>query len=175
MFGVDDAVLAAGFGSAAAGGLSYLGARSANSSAREIAREQMSFQERMSSTAHQRSMEDLRLAGLNPLLGYPGGASTPGGAGASFGNELGGAVSSATDALRTRFELEAMKAQRTNTEADTRLKQAQAASTLATARNVYAQYPGHAEEAKIDNELIGWLGRRLGRLNPLGGLSKSLR
>ncbi len=86
--------LAIAAGVSAVGG--WLGQKKANESNIELAREQMAFQERMSSTAYQRSMDDMRKAGVNPMLAIQqGGASTPGGAMARVASETEPAVNSA--------------------------------------------------------------------------------
>jgi len=87
-----------------AGFAGLMSGRSQNKANSAQALRQMEFQERMSSTAHQREVTDLKAAGLNPILSGTGGqgASSPGGAQATMGNPMSTAIDHATSALNMK-------------------------------------------------------------------------
>ena len=99
------------------------GAKDANQLRMQLAREQMRFQERMSSTAYQRARKDMAAAGLNPILALGKPSSTPQGAMPQVENEMAPVVSSALEIARTSADLRRVAAETKRIDADTdRLK-----------------------------------------------------
>lgn len=87
------------------------GQRDANRMNLKIAREQMDFQERMSSTAYQRAAEDLEKAGLNRILALGSPASSPAGARATMQSETAGRAEAARRAAHSAMALRTQAAQ----------------------------------------------------------------
>lgn len=173
-------------GSAAIGGLaSIFGGISANKAQASESSLNRAWQEKMSNTAYQRSMKDMRTAGLNPILAYSqGGATSPPGNMARFENVGEKAVQSAVGAASAASAVKTERSARSkmsqeektletqqgvNKASEARIRQDQATSAMAMMKLeqetllLNAQVPGAQAEMFIDESRYGkalrWINR----------------
>ncbi|QCQ84849.1 DNA pilot protein [Blackfly microvirus SF02] len=161
IFGVDDMLMGAAISGVGSGITSLFNMNSTektNEANAQQAQMNRDFQERMSNTAYQRGMSDMKAAGLNPILAYQkGGASSPSGAQAALtapkieGNPVGEALNTGLAMRRATQELANMQETQRNINADTSLKDANTAKTAAE-RMIVQENLSEAQLRKLNAE-----------------------
>ena len=116
------------------------------------------WQAYMSNTSHQREVEDLKKAVLNPLLSGTGGsgASTPTGAMATMENVIAPAVASAMDAARLRKDMDVADANILNQTASAKKSNTEANLTAAQIAVLEKQMPAIISKARADKLQHDW-------------------
>lgn len=157
------AIIGAG-ASLASGLISSKGTKKANAQQIALAREQMDFQERMSSTAYQRAADDLEKAGLNRILALGSPASSPGGAMPNISNELqglaegiGAAAHSAADLSNKRKQGKLIDTQNYATEHQGLLAETQALQSKKQAELLQEQVNSTAQDVRLKTIEADWM------------------
>lgn len=137
-------------------------AQASNQASAEQAQKQMDFQERMRATQYQTAMEDMKKAGLNPMLAASqGGAGTPTGAmgqvsSANFKSPVSAGVSSYAQYSALAADTNLKDTNATESVARTTLNEQQAKKTDAETASIILAMPNISQKFKneVATELL---------------------
>lgn len=153
------------------GALSFIGGERRNESQEDQANAQMAFQERMSNTAHRREVEDLKKAGLNPMLSLRhGGASSPAGAQANIQDTITPAINSALAAAMNRAQVANLQEQNKKIQAETALSHAQERNVDADTMQKFVNIPKIEQDTLTSAAQATHLKESIENLRSLQGL-----
>lgn len=145
-----------GASTGALSGVQTLGGLLANDQSRRMSHQQMDFQERMSNTAWQRGVADMKAAGINPMLAFSqGAASSPSGSTAQMQNVMTGLSSGASHGISSAIALATLKANLQKIQSDINVNNAQAHRIGIDAHNASLSTPGLANEAAMQSGILG--------------------
>lgn len=170
---------------------SLVGNAMSSNSANKAATKANAFTEREMKNRHQWEVDDLRSAGLNPILSAGGTPSIGGAAKADVPDSAKDISSGIANAIQAQLaeaqvknineqtktnktQQDLNKAATVSAQADSILKGASAAQVAAITKNIATEYAGKKAEQQIDESQYGKVLRALGRLNPFASSAKAV-